>query len=916
MEISELKSRLNITEVAQALNIEISKNQKALCPFHNDTIPSLQFSREKNICTCFSSNCTAGTMDIIGLTEKRLNVNTHEALKWLTKLAGEIPTEQPETLSRIAVLTKAFNYFIQASKSNSKQLRNYLQSRKLAPLKIEIGYNSGQLHHRKSEHLIKSYAKYNLLLPGKSPSKTGLSFTPWAKHCIIFALRDKNGKIVSFYGRSILNNGSMRHYYLKDRKGLYPKYPEPETKKLILTESIIDAASLLQISEITNQYEILSLFGTNGLTDEHKQTIKEWSNSPPFGGVRGGKEIIFMLDGDGAGREAKKKYSKQLYELSPGIKISNVELPEKEDINSLHQTYNNPEYFVELLQTRKSFLFSTEKKHSIENKNQQTPATNDTMTTNDAKQITINDVPKAQMTTNDPDTLRYGAGPMTNKLITTNPNKIIYKTDTANYYVKGGLRKELDSMKVSIDIENKETGFKSRKKPDLYDDKQVEKISREAAEKLDLRTDLIETDLNKLTGLLDDYRETELLTEQNNINMRNKKPVPLDKAKKCISFLSKPNLINRINDLIGKAGVVGEKKNRIFLFGIAGSYKMPDTLHALIQGSSGSGKTHLLRKIGNLIPPEDCIFLTRVTENSFYNYDEYYFHHKLVCFEDLDGLKEEAYFAVRELQSNEILTSSTSTKNENGQIKGMLKVVRGPIASLSATTHGEIYEDNMSRIFLLSVDECNEQTEKIIEYKNKKAAGLIDANKEQQLTEFLQNCLRLLKPYEVVNPYGDKILLPKKAHKIRRLTELYHSYVKQITLINQYQRKKDEQGRLSSEKEDMLTACDIMFDSIVLKVDELDGSLRQFYEDLKTYIKQQGKEYQNYQFTQREVRQGLNMSKTQLQRYINDLLELEYIYQTGGYVNKGLKYKIVYWDDIQALREEIKQYLKNQLDKL
>ncbi|MCH4828216.1 hypothetical protein [Flavobacterium columnare] len=33
----------------------------------------------------------------------------------------------------------------------------------------------------------------------------------------------------------------------KDRQGIYPNYPNVNTKKLILTESIIDAASLLQI---------------------------------------------------------------------------------------------------------------------------------------------------------------------------------------------------------------------------------------------------------------------------------------------------------------------------------------------------------------------------------------------------------------------------------------------------------------------------------------------------------------------------------------------------------------------------------------------------------------------------------------------------------------------------------------------
>ncbi|HBH49936.1 MAG TPA: hypothetical protein DDX98_14925, partial [Bacteroidales bacterium] len=141
-------------------------------------------------------------------------------------------------------------------------------------------------------------------------------------------------------------------------------------------------------------------------------------------------------------------------------------------------------------------------------------------------------------------------------------------------------------------------------------------------------------------------------------------------------------------------------------------------------------------------------------------------------------------------------------------------------------------------------------------------------------------------------------------------------FVKQVTLINQYQRKRDNLGRLVTEKEDLHTANEIMFESIILKIDELDGSLRQFYEQLKQYIQKQGAEYQNYQFTQREIRQALNMSKSQLQRYINDLLDLEYLQQSGGYQNRGYKYKITYWDNIEALRLRIRSYLNDQIKNL
>jgi len=209
------------------------------------------------------------------------------------------------------------------------------------------------------------------------------------------------------------------------------------------------------------------------------------------------------------------------------------------------------------------------------------------------------------------------------------------------------------------------------------------------------------------------------------------------------------------------------------------------------------------------------------------------------------------------------------------------------------------------------VDESSRQTKKIIDYQNKKAAGQVSTKKEAQATAFLQNCIRLLQPYEVVNPFAEKVKLPEKAHKIRRLNGLYQSYVQQVTLLHQYQRKQDRQGRLISTVEDLKAACKLMFESIVLKVDELDGSLRQFYEALKSHVIEK-----ENTFTQREVRQALNISKTQLQRYLYQLQSLEYIRQCGGYSNTGYQYKIVYWDDNTALRRQIREFLNHQLASL
>ena len=747
-----------------------------------------------------------------------------------------------------------------ASLPRSPKALDYLKSRGLSS-EMEIGYNSGQYWNK-------------------------------LKQCITFPLKDQAGNITSLYGRRIAESNGYnmeygRHYYSENRKGLYPSYPSQDTQTLIITEAIIDAATL-QLTVNNEQLTVLAAYGTNGLSTEHKRAITAWSNPSEINTTEE-KEIIFFFNGDQAGQEAALKYAEEL--AGQGVKISIVATPQSEDVNSLWINYGK-EAILQLIEERQpagstnqqplSPSFSSTEDFSIEEKGSHPFK---------ALQAT-----RAQSPLN-----------------TEQPNKITYTTQTARYIVKGSLPKTFDRMTISLDVQHLETAIKYRTRLDLYEEKQVRKEAREAAEKLELRSDLIENDLSQLTDLLEEYRENQL--QQSTKDADSDKTLTLAQQARCKAFLQQADLIQKLNQLIGQSGITGEDNNRLFLFVIATSHKMPDTLHALIQGSSGSGKTHLLSKIAELMPGERVVKFTRVTENSFYNYDEYFFRGKLICLEDIDGLKEEALFAWRELISNNQLSSSTSQKDENGNIRSAQRIVRGPMASICATTHGQIYEDNMSRLFIIAVDESGEQTARIMNYQKQKAAGLIDAEKEREASALLQNLVRMLKPCKVINPYANQLHLPPQAHKIRRLNELYLAFVKQITIINQYQRKRDAQGRLITQKEDLKTAVTILFESIFLKVDELDGSLRQFFEALKTYLEEKPNA-QQYEFTQREVRQALHISKTQLHRYLYELISLEYLQQMGGYQNRGYKYKILWWDDIAKLREDVKQHLKNQIDKL
>ena len=754
MEITQIKEQLSMSNVLHYYGLKTDKQSRLNCPFHEDKTPSFQVYYKTQTAYCFSSACkTHGkSMDVIDFILNKENCTKHEAINKAKEILNYKEPNKKERyqqdLSREQFLTNMFQYF-KNGVSNSKPAKEYLQSRNLDNKKIEVGYNGGQFHHgtRKDETLINQCLEYGLLIDKGNKGRTGeLAYNIFGKWSIVFALKNKENQVASLYFRSTLDKENAKHFYLKNRTGLYPNYPNVNTKKLILTESIIDGASLLQIKQIAENYSLLACYGTNGLTEEHIKAIKELKQL---------EEIIFAFDNDTAGKEAITKYASLLLEEVPGIKISVLE-PINKDINETLQLHNEA-IFIELLDKR-------------------------------------------------------------------------------------------TELNPSFSIEDK---------------------------------------------------TTEQPTTEN------------QKPSNAIDFLKRKHLLKNLNIEIGKAGIVGEENSRMLLFLIIISYLNKSPLHALVQGSSGSGKTHIISRIADLMPQEDVLRFTRITESSLYNWGEFDLFQKVVIIEDLDGLKEDALYALREFISNQVLRSSVTIKDKKGNNKSSHKIVKGQFSSLSATTKGETYEDNMSRSFLIAVDESKEQTKRIIEYQNKRNAGEIDPNQSQKTIHFIQQIIRSLKIYEVINPYATQLHLPEKVHKIRRLNEMYQAVIKQVTFLNQYQRKLTNNNQLITEIEDIEQATEVLFESIILKVDELDGSLRQFFERLKKHVKTE-----NQEFILREIRQEFNSSKTQIFRYIQTLLELEYIKQVGGFANKGIKYKISYWDNYQKLRAEIKDFLMLQIEQL
>jgi len=431
MEIAEIKQKLTIAEVVKHYGLKADKQNRLKCPFHEDKTPSMQLYYKTQTAFCFSSNCQVNgkAIDVIDFILYKENCTKHEAIKKAIQIIGgetTVPvknTTPNDHIKRTAFLERMFTYFKNAI-HNSKPAQEYLQSRCIEFRNTEVGYNAGQFHHgaRKDETLIKECLEYGILLDLGLKARTGdTAYKPFGKWCIVFALRNKANEIVSLYFRSTLADKEQRHFYLRNRQGLYPNYPKTETKKLIITESIIDAASLLEQETIKTNYEILSLFGTNGFTEEHQTAIRNLQQL---------EEIIFFLNGDEAGSKAVAKYAPMLKAEYPNLKITSVAVPQNEDVNSLLQGHS-PEILTHLIDTRKDFDFFISTENAVRIESGEPPQANIFLDEN------IKEEQKETQITG---------------LNTANPYNLKYQGNEAMYQIKGFKIEQLDSLKITLQI--------------------------------------------------------------------------------------------------------------------------------------------------------------------------------------------------------------------------------------------------------------------------------------------------------------------------------------------------------------------------------------------------------------------------------------------------------------------------------
>ncbi|WP_425381949.1 DNA primase [Spiroplasma endosymbiont of Melieria omissa] len=351
--INEVKAKINIVEVmGKYLNlIRKGNNFWAICPFHEDSTPSLSISQEKQIYKCFSCGEQGNVFIFL---QKYKNINFINALKEAADNVNLNLKEFDINLSEFNVETKknplkilnniAMNFFsYQLLTDIGQEAMKYLQNRNITTENIKyfnIGYAS--INNELIDYLNAQGYKDNIefVKLGLMKINNKDQLLPTFSNRIMFAIKDEDGDCVGFSARNYNREDKSYKYinspetdFFKKSKILYNfnnvKNYIKKNEVIYLTEGFIDVIALNN----QNIKNVVALMGTN-LTKEHILLLKKITTN-----------IIIFLDGDLPGKIASLKIASVL--LSNNFKVQIINNDTKFDPDELINKF--PQKFYEII---------------------------------------------------------------------------------------------------------------------------------------------------------------------------------------------------------------------------------------------------------------------------------------------------------------------------------------------------------------------------------------------------------------------------------------------------------------------------------------------------------------------------------------------------------------------------------------
>ncbi len=289
----------------------------------------------------------------------------------------------------------------------------------------------------------------------------------------------------------------------------------------------------------------------------------------------------------------------------------------------------------------------------------------------------------------------------------------------------------------------------------------------------------------------------------------------LDKTEQKIvdcaeEFLKRPDLAVQIVKQVQALGVAGEKELILMLYLIGTSRLLPRPLAGVVMGASSAGKSYVINRVASLFPEETVLQAHRITPRALEHMPAGSLVHRFVVAGERsrkqDDEAAEATRALREMISDGKLSLAISEKSSAGKWETVHIEQQGPISYVESTTLGlrEIFDEDRTRLVLLSSDERKSQTEAVINQLAETASKPNNPDTPDSIIALHYALQRLLLPYDVIVPYASKLTecLPSGQLAVRRTFGHLLSFIQSVALLYQFQREMNDDNRIIATIDD------------------------------------------------------------------------------------------------------------------
>ena len=344
----EIKNQSNIETILEHYGIRVSKN-KCLCPFHNDTNPSMSIHQSKKFVKCFVCGSGADAITFIQKYENEINNNNISLSDAMQKAIDiqnlnikiqsnnsiQLTEEQKEFQRQSGIIRETINLNEKCLNTNNNESKNaleYLKNRKITPKIIKtfhIGY-SPQKSTYITENLAPKYSTKDLVDVGVSKISEYGEILDVFNGRITIPIFDENGKSVGFGARTTNNTTKPKYLNTRanklfDKSNLLFNYHQAKyyarNDEIIIVEGYMDVIS----GKAMKMDNVVGTMGT-AITQKHIELLKKLNC-----------DILLCLDNDEAGKDAMIRIIPELQKENLNVSVLDIsKLGNYKDFGDLH----------------------------------------------------------------------------------------------------------------------------------------------------------------------------------------------------------------------------------------------------------------------------------------------------------------------------------------------------------------------------------------------------------------------------------------------------------------------------------------------------------------------------------------------------------------------------------------------------